>query len=233
MAFFGSSIFVTSLFLQNGLGLTPLQAGLAFVPFCLLGVVAPLLGGRLVATLGPAAVIRIGCAVDAAAILGLAALLSAEGGSVPVPWLVAGLALIGLGNTLVLPTYLGVALSAVRPEQAGAASGTVNTTQQFAGVAGLAVIGTVFFAELGPDPHPAQYAAAAATTLWIDLALVGAMAALTTLLPRPEPSARALRMPSMTDRGGRHAGQGRTRGVAGDRAADRCSGSGSGRPAAR
>jgi EmrB/QacA subfamily drug resistance transporter len=182
MAFFGSSIFVTSLLLQNGLGLSPLQAGLAFVPFCLLGVVAPLLGGRLVAALGPAAVIRIGCAVDAAAIVLLATLLSIQGGAVAVPVLVAGLALIGLGNTLILPTYLGVTLSAVRPEQAGAASGTLNTTQQFAGAAGLAVIGTVFFAALGVEPPASQYAAAAATTLWIDLALVVAMAALTAVI---------------------------------------------------
>jgi MFS family permease len=185
MAFFGSSIFVTSLLLQNGLGFTPLQAGLAFVPFCLLGVAAPLLGGRMVTAFGPAAVIRIGCAVDAAAILLLATLLSTQGGAVAVPWLVAGLALIGLGNTLVLPTYLGVTLSAVRPEQAGAASGTLNTTQQFAVAAGLAVIGTVFFSALGAEPHARGYAGAAATTLWVDLALVAAMAALTALLPRP------------------------------------------------
>jgi MFS family permease len=165
-------------------------------------------------------VIRVGCAVDAAAIVLLAALLSTGGGAVPVPWLVVGLALIGLGNTLVLPTYLGVTLSAVRPEQAGAASGTLNTTQQFAGVTGLAVIGTVFFAVLGPDPHASRYASAAAMTLWIDLGLVAAMAALTTLLPRPEPSTRPLRLPWQRAAGGRDAGQGRTRGVARDRAAD-------------
>jgi EmrB/QacA subfamily drug resistance transporter len=192
MAFFGSSIFVTSLLLQNGLGLSPLQAGLAFVPFCLLGVVAPLLGGRLVAAIGPAAVIRIGCAVDAAAIVLMATLLSTRGAVVDVPWLVVGLALIGLGNTLILPTYLGVTLAAVRPEQAGAASGTLNTTQQFAGAAGLAVIGTIFFAALGADPHAPQYAGAAATTLWIDLALVAAMAGLTVLVPRPAPRGRAV-----------------------------------------
>jgi EmrB/QacA subfamily drug resistance transporter len=185
MAFFGSSIFVASLLLQTGLGLTPLQAGLAFVPLCMLGVVAPLLGGRLVAMLGPAAVIRIGCAVDAVAIVLLAVLLQTQGGAVSVPWLVAGLALIGLGNTLILPTYLGVALSAVRPEQAGAASGTLNTTQQFAGAAGLAVIGTAFFAALGAEPHASQYAGAAAVTLWIDLALVAAMVVLTVLIPHP------------------------------------------------
>lgn len=193
MAFFGSSVFVTSLLLQNGLGLTPLQAGLAFVPFCVLAVVAPLLGGRLVTALGPAAVIRIGCAVNAAAIVLLATQLSARGGAVDVVWMVVGLALIGMGNTLILPTYLGVTLAGVRPEQAGAASGTLNTMQQFAGAAGLAVIGTVFFAALGSDPHASQYAGAAATTLWIDLALVAAMTALTVLIPRQAPRERAVR----------------------------------------
>jgi hypothetical protein len=52
-------------------------------------------------------------------------------------------------------------------------------------VAGLAAIGTVSFAAHGIEPHPPRYASAAATTLWIDLALVEAMAALTVLLPRP------------------------------------------------
>ncbi|TWF81503.1 hypothetical protein FHX44_117448 [Pseudonocardia hierapolitana] len=73
----------------------------------------------------------------------------------------------------------------MRPEQAGAASGTLNTTQQFAGAAGLAVIGTVLFAVVGADPDASQFTSAAAVTLWVDLALVAAMATLTTLLSRP------------------------------------------------
>ena len=122
-------------------------------------------------------------AVDAVAVVLLAVLLHAEGGEVGVPWLVVGLALVGLGNTLILPSYLGVVLSAVRREQAGAASGALNTTQQFVEAAGLAAVGTVFFAVLGDRPDRAHYAGVAEVALWIGLGLVVAIAALSALLP--------------------------------------------------
>jgi hypothetical protein len=55
--------------------------------------------------------------------------------------------------------------------QAGIASGTLNTTQQFAGSAGIAAIGAVFFASLGTRPG-----------LWIGLALTLVIAVLRTIL---------------------------------------------------
>jgi hypothetical protein len=58
----------------------------------------------------------------------------------------------------------------VRPEQAGIASGTLNTTQRFAGAIGDAVISTTFFATSATTPT-AGYARAAAAALWIGLAL--------------------------------------------------------------
>lgn len=103
------------------------------------------------------------------------------------------LGLMGLGNTLILPALIGATLSGVRPDQAGVASGTLNTTQQFAGSAGLAVVGTVFFAALGDNrPGRADYAGAAETAIWICVGLVLAMAVLTILLtrkPTAEPAA--------------------------------------------
>lgn len=183
MAYFTASIFVMSLLLQDGLGLTPLQAGLSFGPMALLGMAAPLLGRRLIVTYGARTVIWSGCAVNIAAAGLLGVLLNNEGGSISVAWLVAGLGLTGLGSTLILPAYLGAALSQVRPGQAGVASGTLNTTQQFAASAGLAVIATIFFASLGSHPGRAQYAGAAETVIWIGIGLVIAMAALTALLP--------------------------------------------------
>ncbi|MGF7237421.1 MAG: MFS transporter [Frankia sp.] len=184
MAYFTSSVFVMSLLLQDGLGLTPLQAGLSFAPMALLASAAPFLGRRLITAFGPGPAVRCGCAINIIANALLAGLLGFQGGHVSVGWLVAGLGLVGLGNTFILPTYLGAALSDVRPDQAGAASGTLNTTQQFAGSAGLAIIGAVFFTALGSHPGRAQYAHAAQTAIWIDLGLVIAMAALAALLPR-------------------------------------------------
>ncbi|MFE3170723.1 MFS transporter [Amycolatopsis sp. NPDC059090] len=185
MASFAGSIFVVSLLLQNGLGLGPFQAGLTFAPMALAGVVAPFAGKRLIAAHGPAKAILLGCAADLAAMLGLAIALNLRGGGVESWWLAIVLALLGLGNSLILPALIGTALSEVDPRQAGIASGTLNTTQQFAGSAGLAVIGTIFFAVLGDRPAgAAEYASAAEAAAWICVVLVAAMAALTALLSR-------------------------------------------------
>jgi MFS family permease len=191
MAFFTSTLFVTSLLLQSGLGLSPLRAGLSYGPFCLAAVITAVLGGSLITRYGRRAVIWAGCACSAAGTALLAALLTVAGGAVSVGWLVAGLGLVGAGNSMILTAYLGAALAAIRPEQAGAASGTLNTVQQFAGVVGLATIGALFYAFLGPHPDPDRYARAAAVVQWAGLALVAVMAALTRLLPSPGPRTTA------------------------------------------
>jgi EmrB/QacA subfamily drug resistance transporter len=184
MAYFVTGLFVMSLLLQDGLGLSPLAAGLCFAPMALVAMAAPFVGRRLIMIFGAPTAIVCGCSITAVGTALLAGALAVQGGHVDVGWLVAGLGLTGLGNTFILPTYLGAALSEVRPHQAGAASGMINTTQQFAGSAGLAIIGTVFFSALGSRPGRADYAHAAQITLWIDFGLVVAMAALTAFLPR-------------------------------------------------
>jgi MFS family permease len=199
MAFFTSSLFVTSLLLQTGLGLTPLQAGLAFGPFCLAAVITAILGGRLIGRYGARAVIRAGCGISAAGTALLAIALAAEGGTVSAGWLVGGLGIVGAGNSMILTAYLGASLAAIRPDQAGAASGTLNTIQQFAGVAGLAAIGAVFFALLGPRPGAVQYARATEMVLWTGLGLIAVMAAFTTLLPSPGQSRRAAVTPQAAE----------------------------------
>jgi hypothetical protein len=108
--------------------------------------------------------------------------LAADGGHIPAGWIVTGLGVVGAGNSMILTAYLGATLAAVRPGQAGAASGTLNTIQQFAGSAGLAAIGAVFFAVLGAHPTAGRYARSAETALWIGLGLIGVMAALTALV---------------------------------------------------
>ena len=195
MAFFISSIFVMSLLLQTGLGLTPLQGGLSFVPFCLTAMATALLGRRFITRYGAPAVIRGGCVISGVGTVLLAVTLGAQHGSIALGWLVAGLGIIGAGNSLILTAYLGATLTAVRPDQAGIASGTLNTIQQFAGSAGLAVIGAVFFTLLGAHPGRAQYADGAEAAMWIGFGLVITIAALSALLPRspaaPQPAAAA------------------------------------------
>jgi hypothetical protein len=97
---------------------------------------------------------------------------------------------------MIMTAYLGATLASVRPDQAGIASGTLNTFQQFAGSAGLAVVGAVFFAVLGATPGPAQYVSATSVALWIGLGLVVVIAGLSWLLPDPAGRRTAEPVPS-------------------------------------
>jgi hypothetical protein len=184
MAFFTSSLFTLSLLLQTGLGLSPLRAGLSVGPFALMAIVTALGGRPLVARYGAPAVIRAGCVLSALGLVPLATTLTITNGRAGIGWLVLELALVGAGNSMILTAYLGAALSGVRPDQAGVASGTLNTIQQLAGTVGLAVVGDVFFSLLGARPGAARYAHATAGALWIGLGLVVLIAALTQLLAR-------------------------------------------------
>jgi MFS family permease len=174
---------VASLLLQDGLGLSALHAGLSFGPMALTGIAAPLIGHRLIPRHGPFRIMLLGSLINAASLLTLALALHTLGAAITLALIIAALAAAGLGSMLILPALIGAALAGIRAEQAGIASGTLNTTWQFAGSAGIAAIGTVFFAALGP--HPAGrpgYAHAAANAIWIDLALALAIAALSTAL---------------------------------------------------
>jgi MFS family permease len=202
MAFFTSSMFVVSLLLQDGLGLTPLRAGLIFGPFSLAAIISALAGRRLVSRWGGPGVIRAGCLVSAVGVAGLGTALDGTRPGAET-WLLAiliiALGVVGAGNSMILTAYLGAALSAVRPAQAGAASGTLNTIQQFAGSAGLAAIGAMFFALLGDHPDGTRYAHAGAAVMWTGLALIVIMAGLTRFLPSPAEGSLALSS-SMTAR---------------------------------
>lgn len=195
MAAFVSGIFAMSLLLQSGLGLTPLRAGLAFGPMAVGGVVAPLAGRRLIARYGAPRVVLGGSAAAVGGTALLAALLSAYGDGVPVAGLAAALAVVGCANMLVIPALVGIMLAGVRAERAGAASGVLNTTQQFAGSAGLAVIGTVFFAVLGRAHDAGAYAAATAVAFWIAAGLAAVMTGLAVVLRRAVSAGTRVRQP--------------------------------------
>lgn len=190
MLSFTSSIFVLSLLLQNGIGLSALSAGLCFAPMAVLAMGASLVGRRLVGRFGIRA-LTLGCGITASSVLVGAIALQTLGGRISAGWLVAALALMGIGNGLILPSLVGAPLAGVRPAQAGVASGMLSTTQQFASVTGLAVVGALFFAALGSDPGPADYARAAELALWVTLGLVVVMIALVQVLAQAATTAKA------------------------------------------
>jgi EmrB/QacA subfamily drug resistance transporter len=155
--YFGSFLFALTLLVQSGLHTSPDQAALVFLLQGVLFTVASMFGGRLVARYKNNVAVA-GGALVIAGLAGIIGLLAAMGTGLSSGWLVPPLALIGLGNGLLLPPLLGAALSRVEREQAGAASGTLNTAQQFANSLGVTLIGTVFLALAGSGLNSADTA---------------------------------------------------------------------------
>jgi MFS family permease len=206
MATFSSLVFTTTLLVQQRLGLSARDAGLLFLPLGGLAVVSSLSGRALTARYG-LTVLLAGTLIDVSAMAVLGGVLLASGGAVNPWWLAVPLSLFGFGPGLVMPSLMGVVLSGVRPVQAGAASGVLTTTQQFAGAIGIAVLGQVFFAVLGPHPDRSGFVSAAATTAWVNLGLSLLVAALAMVLSRsasPAPApARNARPPETVRAAGR------------------------------
>jgi EmrB/QacA subfamily drug resistance transporter len=182
--FFGSFMFVLTLLLQSGLGLSPLHAGIVNLPLALTFIAATLTGPKLAARLGPRS-ITVGAVLATVGVVVLALTALHSGGHLSGWDTAPGTALIGLGQGLMVPSLMGAVLSHVRPEQAGAAAGILTTTQQFAIAAGVAVLGAVFYQVIGSGPTRASFVSGLTTAAWVDAAVLVLAGVLTFLLPRP------------------------------------------------
>ncbi|KRR00809.1 MFS transporter [Bradyrhizobium valentinum] len=135
---------VMTMYMQKGLQIPPLQAGLVFLPLALTFMIASRHSGMRAKHRGTLVLIE-GCAVQ---VVGLAALVavieSIEAPSAMMLSLV--LTIFGYGQGLVMAPLSSAVLSTVKPASAGAGSGMYGTTAQIANAAGVAAIGAVFFA---------------------------------------------------------------------------------------
>jgi hypothetical protein len=165
------------------LRLDPREAGLLFVPAGVAFSASALWARSLFGRFGIAAPLS-GCAVTATAAVALLALIADRGTSAPA-LLVSGLvATMSVGNGLVLPTLMTVALSDVPPGVAGAASGLVITVQQFASAAGIAVVGTLLFAVARRTGGATGVVHGVTAAIVVDLVLVGCVAGSIALIGR-------------------------------------------------
>lgn len=139
------TVFLVSLYLQQELGLSPLAAGLVFLPSAIVSIFGNLGSGLLTHRFGarfPAMVGQLSMAV------GLVALMFTAGLGNPV--LVAGLVvLVGGGGSVAMPQITGLVLTSVPAERAGVASGIFNTFRQVGGAVAIAVFGALIAAPSG------------------------------------------------------------------------------------
>ncbi|WP_312789669.1 MFS transporter [Sphingobacterium sp.] len=134
-------LLLSAVYLQNGLGVSALDSGLYFIIPGILFILSSVLASRLIIRFGKK-VLLVGVVLLFAAFY--LQMLLWEPASGPV--VVIGLMGIwGLGNGLVLPSLLNIALQNVPLAYAGAAAGIYSTFQQTASALGVSIIGGVFF----------------------------------------------------------------------------------------
>ncbi|MFI6040981.1 MFS transporter [Nocardia sp. NPDC051321] len=148
---FGGFFLVWTLVMQVGLGWSPMRAGLTSLFFAVAtgvgaaasaGVLAPRFGRRVLIAGG--VVTGIG--------LGLYGWIVTHFGPETTSLdMLAPLLVIGLGFGLVVAPTIDLVLSQVQHEDAGAASGLLNTGQQLGVALGVALVGIVFFNQLDHD----------------------------------------------------------------------------------
>jgi MFS family permease len=188
MFYFGSSLLGITLFLQAGLRLDPLEAGLVFGPMGIAFGIGSVLAQRLMVRFG-STVITVGALVTALALAVQLGVLWIWGTGIGAADFLAPMAITGLGSGLAMPALIGAVLARIEPRQAGAAAGVLTTVQQFAIATGVAVIGTIFFSVLGGHPVLADFVASLEVVSTIGLVLVLVLAALTVFLRhRPSPT---------------------------------------------
>ena len=139
MALF-SMFFFISLYMQQVLGYDALKAGISYLPLAGGIIVSAGVASQLVTRFGAKPVLVAGLLLTAGGLVWFAQ-VSPDGsylGDILFPSLLAA---VGLGLAFVPMTVAAVA--GVRPDEAGLASGLINTSQQVGGALGLAILATV------------------------------------------------------------------------------------------
>jgi EmrB/QacA subfamily drug resistance transporter len=129
-----------TLYLQNYLGYSPLQAGLRYLPITIASFVAAPIAGALLGRLQARVILAGGLAMTG---VGLLLMSGLNAGS---EWtaLLLGFIVAGLGVGLLNPVIADVALSVVPKERSGMAAGINDTFRQVGIAVGIAAWGALF-----------------------------------------------------------------------------------------
>ncbi len=137
---FGMFYFLTQ-FLQTFLGLSPLLAGLAFMPFAVTMFVMSRFTSRIMEQLGARRMLIVGLVLMVAAVLWLTQISASTRYDIN---LVGPLIMLSVGASMTFLPVNVTFLSGLRSDESGAASGLLQTMQQTGAAVGLSVLVTVY-----------------------------------------------------------------------------------------
>jgi EmrB/QacA subfamily drug resistance transporter len=138
LAMFGVFFYV-SLYVQQVLGYSPVQAGAAFLPWTLLIILVAPQAGRLSDRIGSRPLVTTGLVVLAGSLF----LFSRMGEHASFWTLLPAMLLGGFGMSVSMAPTTAAAMHSVRPEKAGVGSAVLNSMRQVGGSLGIAVMGAI------------------------------------------------------------------------------------------
>ena len=188
--------FMGSLYMERVLGYYALEIGLAFLPTTMLmGIMSVRFSEPLITRFGARTTLLPGLALIA---IGLAWFTQAPVDGSYVVNVLPVMVLMGIGCGVAFPALMTLSMSGATPEDAGLASGLVNTTAQVGAALGLAVLATLSSSRTEDLSAAGESAASALTggyqlAFIVGAALVGAalVVAATVLVPEKKAQAKA------------------------------------------
>jgi EmrB/QacA subfamily drug resistance transporter len=190
LAMFGVFFYV-SLYIQQVLGYSAIQAGASFLPWTVLIILIAPQAGHLSDKLGPRPLVTGGMVLLTGSLL-----LFARMGVHESFWgLLPAMLLGGVGMASAMAPVTAAAMGSVRPDKAGVGSAVLNSMRQVGGSMGIAVMGAIVAAsETAGRPNPAAFVRGFHHALEVGAALtiVGAVIAAMTLrrIQHPEPESQ-------------------------------------------
>jgi EmrB/QacA subfamily drug resistance transporter len=183
LSMFGVFFFI-SLYMQNILGYSAVQAGAAFLPMTLLIIVVAPLGGRLADRFGSRWLMSGGMALLAVHLLLFTGLDQDSTFWSLFPSLVIG----GVGIALVMTPSSAAAMKAVPVDKAGVGSGVLNAFRQVGGSVGIALMGAIVAAQAGGVRSAAAFLDGLHVAVVVAASIAFAGAVLSAVLVRDSPS---------------------------------------------
>jgi EmrB/QacA subfamily drug resistance transporter len=172
------ALFLMSQLLQTALGNSPLQAGLRLLAWSFPPMIISPIAGALAQRYGNRPFMALGLAMQAA---GLAWVAAIAGPGVDYLELAVAFTIAGIGTSLCFPTVAGAIMSGVPLQEAGVASGANSAIRELGGVAGVAILASVFIHNGGyAGPHAFMHGFTPAAWVAVGLSAAGIVAATLT-----------------------------------------------------
>ncbi|MBR7829992.1 MFS transporter [Actinospica sp. MGRD01-02] len=171
-----SSFFFLTQYLQDVLHYSPVRTGFAFLPMATLVFSMSRLIPRLLPRFGPKPLTLVGTVLLVAGLVGFTRIGEH---TAYFPGLLWPMIVMGLGMGMAFSPLMVLIMHSVRPEDAGAAGGTMQTLQQTGVSLGIAVLVTV--AGNAARSHPATAVISSTTAALTGSAIVAALTVLVAL----------------------------------------------------